>query len=171
MFRYADIPAGHCSCHPDFANFEKRIESGKDHNSEDKPAVREISRQLVSPWLLLPQGPTPRSRFFLLKKFEYVITCVITKTYERTNYTKNIKNKQTEEMTTLTVTTIGNSLGILLPKEVTQRLEIQKGDKLFLTHGPDGYRITVYDPEFEEQMNLARKIMKNRRNALRQLAK
>ena len=74
-------------------------------------------------------------------------------------------------MTTLTVTTIGNSLGILLPKEVTQRLEIQKGDKLFLTNGPDGYRITVYDPEFEEQMNLARKIMKNRRNALRQLAK
>ena len=113
-----------------------------------------------------PRGPD----FFLLKKFEYVITCVITKTYERTNYTKNIKNKQTEEMTTLTVTTIGNSLGILLPKEVTQRLEIQKGDKLFLTNGPDGYRITVYDPEFEEQMNLARKIMKNRRNALRQLA-
>jgi putative addiction module antidote len=72
---------------------------------------------------------------------------------------------------TLTVTAIGNSLGVVLPKEATRRLEVHKGDKLFLTKSADGYRITVYDPEFEEQMAVARKIMKKRRNALRQLAR
>lgn len=72
---------------------------------------------------------------------------------------------------TLTVTAVGNSLGVLLPKEATHRLEVNKGDKLFLTKSPDGYRITVYDPEFEEQIEVARKVMKKRRNALRQLAK
>ena len=71
----------------------------------------------------------------------------------------------------LTVTQIGNSLAVILPREVTGRLEVQKGDKLFLTKTPDGYRLTQYDPEFEHQMNVARKIMKKRRNALRQLAK
>jgi putative addiction module antidote len=71
----------------------------------------------------------------------------------------------------LTVTAVGNSLGVVLPKEATNRLEVQKGDKLFLTKSPDGYRITAYDPDFEEQMTVARKVMKRRRNALRQLAK
>ena len=75
------------------------------------------------------------------------------------------------KMHTLTVTTLGNSLGVVLPKEVTSRLELKKGDKIFLTKSPDGYRITPYDPEFEEQMKAARSIMKKRRNALRELAK
>ena len=74
-------------------------------------------------------------------------------------------------MHTLTVTTVGNSLGVVLPKEVTSRLELKKGDKIFLTKSPDGYRITPYDPEFEQQMNAARSIMKKRRNALRELAR
>jgi putative addiction module antidote len=71
----------------------------------------------------------------------------------------------------LTVTAVGNSLGVLLSKEASGRLEVQEGDKLILTKSPDGYRITVYDPEFAEQMTVARKVMKRRRNALRQLAK
>jgi putative addiction module antidote len=74
-------------------------------------------------------------------------------------------------MHTLTVTTVGNSLGVVLPKDVTSQLELSKGDKIFLTKTADGYRITPYDPEFEEQMEVARSIMKKRRNALRQLAK
>ena len=72
---------------------------------------------------------------------------------------------------TLTVITVGNSLGVVLPKEATSRLELKKGDKIFLTKRPDGYRITPYDPEFEEQMKVARSVMKRRRNALRELAK
>jgi putative addiction module antidote len=77
----------------------------------------------------------------------------------------------TQTTMTLTVSAVGNSLGLLLPKEAAQRLEVQKGDKLFLTKSADGYRITVYDPEFAEQIEVARKVMKKRRNALRQLAK
>ena len=74
-------------------------------------------------------------------------------------------------MVKLKVTTIGSSAGVVLPKEVLARLKIEKGDTLFLTDAPDGYRITPYDPEFETQMNAAKQVMKKRRNALRELAK
>jgi putative addiction module antidote len=74
-------------------------------------------------------------------------------------------------MTKLKVTTIGSSAGIILPKEVLARLKISKGDTVFLTESPDGVRITPYDPEFEEQMGLARQFMRQRRNVLRELAK
>ncbi len=74
-------------------------------------------------------------------------------------------------MTKLKVTTIGSSAGIILPKEVLARLKVSKGDSLFLTESPGGYRITPYDPEFEEDMALARKVMRERRNLLRELAK
>ncbi len=74
-------------------------------------------------------------------------------------------------MTKLKVTTIGSSAGIILPKEVLARLKVAKGDSLFLTESPEGYRITPYDPEFEADMTLARGVMRNRRNLLRALAK
>jgi putative addiction module antidote len=74
-------------------------------------------------------------------------------------------------MVALKLTAVGNSLGVVLPKEVTARLKIAKGDTVFLTESPDGYRLTPYDPDFETQMAEARKIMKKRRSALRALAK
>ena len=74
-------------------------------------------------------------------------------------------------MIKLKVTTVGNSAGIVLPKEVLARLNINKGDTLFLTEGPDGYRLTQYDPEFERQMGLLRKVMGERRNVLKELAR
>lgn len=74
-------------------------------------------------------------------------------------------------MIALKLTSIGNSLGVVLPREVTARLKIEKGDTLFLTEAADGYRLTPYDPEFESQMAVARKMMKKRRTALRALAK
>ena len=74
-------------------------------------------------------------------------------------------------MVKLKVTTVGSSAGIVLPKEVLARLRIAKGDTVFLTESPDGFRITSYDPEFEEDMILARKVMRKRRNLLRELAK
>ena len=74
-------------------------------------------------------------------------------------------------MVKLKVTTIGSSAGIILPKEVLLRLKVAKGDLLFLTESSDGFRITPYDPEFEEQMSLARKFMRDRRDVLRELAK
>jgi putative addiction module antidote len=74
-------------------------------------------------------------------------------------------------MIKLKVTTVGNSTGIVLPKEVLARLNIAKGDTLFLTEGPDGYRLTPYDPDFERQMGLLRKVMGERRNVLKELAR
>jgi putative addiction module antidote len=74
-------------------------------------------------------------------------------------------------MTKLKLTAIGNSAGVVLPKEVLARLKLDKGDTVYLTESPDGYRLTPYNPEFEQQMDTARRIMKRRRAALRELAK
>lgn len=71
----------------------------------------------------------------------------------------------------VTVTQIGNSTGLILPKEAAARLKIKKGDSVFLTETPDGYSLTPYDPEFEDQMAVARRGMKKYRNALHELAK
>ena len=74
-------------------------------------------------------------------------------------------------MFTLKLTQIGNSLGLILPKEVLARLKLAKGDAIFITEAPEGYRITPHNPAFEAQMKAARKIMKRRRAVLRELAK
>lgn len=74
-------------------------------------------------------------------------------------------------MTVLKVTRVGNSLGVILPKEAAQHLNVEAGDQLFLTPAPGGYRITPYDPEFEAQMEIAKDVMKRDRDILRELAK
>ena len=74
-------------------------------------------------------------------------------------------------MLALKVTQVGNSVGLVLPKEAADRLKVGKGDVVYLTEAADGYRITPYDPAFERQMDKAREIMKRRRNALHELAK
>lgn len=67
---------------------------------------------------------------------------------------------------------IGNSLGVVLPKEVLVQLKVDEGDKLFVTQAPDGsMRISAYDPDFEEQMKAAEEGMAAYRNTLRELAK
>jgi putative addiction module antidote len=72
---------------------------------------------------------------------------------------------------TLKVTQIGNSLGVILPKEALASLKLDKGDSLFLTESPEGYRVSSFDPAFDEQMSAAELIMKSRRHVLRELAK
>ena len=72
---------------------------------------------------------------------------------------------------TLKLTAMGNSIGAVFSKQALARLKVGKGDTLFLTESPDGYRLTPYNPDFEAQMNAARAIMKKRRSALRELAK
>jgi putative addiction module antidote len=71
----------------------------------------------------------------------------------------------------LKITPIGNSFGVILPKEALAKLKLTGGDAVFFTETPDGFRITPYDPDFEAQMNAAKQVMKKRRNALRELAK
>ena len=69
------------------------------------------------------------------------------------------------------VTTVGNSVGIVLPKEALARLNVSKGDTLTLIETPNGLELTAYDPEFEADMDAARTVMRRYRNALRELAK
>jgi len=74
-------------------------------------------------------------------------------------------------MIKLKLTAVGNSAGVVFSKEVLARLKLDRGDAVYLTESPDGYRLTPYNPEFETQMTAARKVMKKRRAALRELAK
>ena len=75
-------------------------------------------------------------------------------------------------MVELKVRKFGNSLGVVLPKDVINRLQTGDGDKLFLVEAADGdYRLTSYDPMFEKKMEKVDDIMSRYRNTLRALAK
>ena len=74
-------------------------------------------------------------------------------------------------MTTIKIRDVGNSLGIVLPKELIARLRVSKGDKLFVQETVDGIRLTPYDPEFQQQMEIAQVVMREDRDALRALSK
>ena len=71
----------------------------------------------------------------------------------------------------LKITSIGNSAGVILPKEVLEKLRVEKGDTLFLTETPNGVELTAHDNEVERQMEIAEKIMRENRNLLRKLAR
>jgi putative addiction module antidote len=74
--------------------------------------------------------------------------------------------------TEIKVRKIGNSIGLLLPKETAQELGIAEGESLFLCRAPEGrFYLTAYDPEFDKQMVIARKGMRKYRNTFRELAK
>ena len=71
----------------------------------------------------------------------------------------------------LKVRKFGNSLGVLLPKEAITRLQTGDGQSLFLSDAPDGsYRLSPFDPSFEEKMTKADEIMGRYRNTLKALA-
>jgi putative addiction module antidote len=74
-------------------------------------------------------------------------------------------------MSALKLTQIGNSVGVILPKEVLARLKVEKGDILFMSEAANGFTLSTYSPEFEAQMTEARRIMKKRRAVLHELAK
>lgn len=74
-------------------------------------------------------------------------------------------------MLTLKITTVGNSMGIVLTKEVLNKLKVKKGDTLYLTETPHGYQLTPYDEEFVHQIKEAEKVMKEDRDVLHALAR
>lgn len=74
-------------------------------------------------------------------------------------------------MQTLKLTTIGNSVGVVLSKELLAKLRCGKGDMLYATETPTGIELTPYDPEFAQQMELAEEIMREDRDVLKKLAK
>lgn len=71
----------------------------------------------------------------------------------------------------LKITTIGNSAGVILPRELLARLRVDKGDALYATELPDGVKLTPFDPELADQMEVAERVMRRRRTLLSKLAK
>jgi putative addiction module antidote len=70
----------------------------------------------------------------------------------------------------LKITTIGNSAGVILPKELLARLRMEKGDELHVLETPDGFRLSAFDPKLAAQMEVAEKIMREDRAVLHKLA-
>ena len=71
----------------------------------------------------------------------------------------------------LKIAQIGNSLGVILPKELLAALKVAKGDTLIVSEIPGGFRITPYDPEVARQLEEGREFAKEYRDTLRALAK
>jgi len=69
------------------------------------------------------------------------------------------------------LTQIGNSVGLVLPKEVLAKLKLEKGDTVFLTDTPGGVTITPHDPAFEQQLDVGREFMREYRDTFKALAK
>lgn len=74
-------------------------------------------------------------------------------------------------MLALKLTQIGNSVGLVLPKEVLARLKLEKGDTVFLTEAPEGLNLTPYDPSLEAQLEAGREFMREYRDTFHALAK
>lgn len=74
-------------------------------------------------------------------------------------------------MTALKLTQIGNSVGLILPKEILARLKVGKGDTVFVTEAANGVTLTPYDPALDEQLERGREFMREYRDTFHQLAK
>jgi putative addiction module antidote len=74
-------------------------------------------------------------------------------------------------MATIKLRAVGNSVGVVLPKDLLARLNLREGDSLHVVEAPDGFRAMRAAPDFEQQMEVARDVMRRRRAVLRELAK
>jgi putative addiction module antidote len=74
-------------------------------------------------------------------------------------------------MTALKLTQIGNSVGVILPKDVLARLRLEKGDTVFVTDAANGVLLTPFDPALDEQLEAGREFMREYRDTFHQLAK
>lgn len=74
------------------------------------------------------------------------------------------------ELQPLKITAIGNSMGVILPKEILAILNVEKGDELFVSRTPDGLVLRTFNEKHMRQMAAARKVMRENREALRRLA-
>lgn len=73
-------------------------------------------------------------------------------------------------MATAKIIPVGNSAGIILPKEILARLNVEKGDTLYIVESPQGIRLIPFDQEFATQMETAREVMRENRDVLQRLA-
>ena len=72
--------------------------------------------------------------------------------------------------TTVKITTVGNSAGIVLPKELLSHMNVEKGDMLFVTKTPEGIQIIPYENEFAAKMEVAERVIGKYKDALKRLA-
>ena len=72
--------------------------------------------------------------------------------------------------TTVKVTTIGNSVGIVLPKEVLSRLHVEKGDVVYITESPGGVHLSPYNAAFAQKLEALELVMRENRDVLKKLA-
>lgn len=72
--------------------------------------------------------------------------------------------------TTVKITQIGNSVGIILPKEVLTRLHVEKGDTLYITDSPEGVQLTPYNAAFARKLEALEQVMRENRDVLKKLA-
>ena len=74
-------------------------------------------------------------------------------------------------MSALKLTQIGNSVGVILPKEILARLNVEKGDLLYVSEAANGVTLSAYDPSIDEQVKAGREFMREYRDTVQQLAK
>jgi putative addiction module antidote len=115
-------------------------------------------------WLLAVLSPLSAC-VYLLSELTQLPIVIILSYYIRNNRVR------LADMFKVKVTPIGNSMGIVLPKEALTRLKAAKGDVLYLVDGPEGLTLTPYRQDFDQQMEAAEKVLKKYRNALHELAK
>jgi putative addiction module antidote len=72
--------------------------------------------------------------------------------------------------TKLKLIAIGNSTGVILPKELLEKMRAKKGDELHALETPDGFKLTQFNKEFDRQLDVAEKVMREDRDILRKLA-
>jgi len=73
--------------------------------------------------------------------------------------------------TTLKLTAVGTSTGVVIPKEMLNRMKVERGDTLHVSETPEGYLITPYDPNVASQVEAGREFMKTYRDTFKELAK
>ena len=74
-------------------------------------------------------------------------------------------------MQTLKLTQIGNSVGVVLPREMLARMKLEKGQTLFVTETPEGYALTPYDPAIKAEVRMGIEFMREYRDTFHALAK
>jgi putative addiction module antidote len=72
--------------------------------------------------------------------------------------------------TTVKITTIGNSVGIVLPKEILNHLHVEKGDSLYITESPDGVQLSPYNADLGRKLDAFKQVMRENRDVLKKLA-
>jgi putative addiction module antidote len=74
-------------------------------------------------------------------------------------------------MTTLKLTAIGTSTGVVLPKQLLALMRVERGDQLYAIEMPNGILLTLDDPEIQEQLDIGEKLLEKHRDVFKALAK